>query len=171
MDKKRTGFTLLELLITLSIMATFCAIALPAFQHLQEETEHTQAVNQLISALHLARSHAVRSGQVASVCVQPSLCDPALAQMTSIIVFIDDNKSGKMPNPNALLTQYHVPPKLLWNLKLARHKPFIYFKRNGSTAGLNGTFTLCRDGKPKRQVIVSLSGRARSQKPSHTASC
>ena len=45
------------------------------------------------------------------------------------------------------------------------------FEPDGTTRAQNGTFTLCKDGKPLHQVVVSLSGRVRSQLPTSQASC
>jgi len=57
--EQRSGFTLLELLIAMVVMAVLTAFALPAFGVLRVESLQKQAACDVLAALRLARSNAV----------------------------------------------------------------------------------------------------------------
>ena len=61
--KKQTGFTLIELMITLVVLAVVATIATPAIQQIIARSAVTSATNDLVSALQVARSQAIREGE------------------------------------------------------------------------------------------------------------
>lgn len=58
--RKQTGFTLLELMITISVFAILAAIAVPNLQEFLVRTQRQQVVSDLTSAIAVARSEAVK---------------------------------------------------------------------------------------------------------------
>ncbi|TQV76829.1 prepilin-type N-terminal cleavage/methylation domain-containing protein [Aliikangiella marina] len=69
MTSKQQGFTLSELLLTVTIAAILLGVALPSFNNLIAESKLTSTTNALIGALNLARSEAIEAG--AQVTVEP----------------------------------------------------------------------------------------------------
>ena len=62
---QQQGFTLIELMITLAISAILLSVAAPAYQSFIGSTALTTATNDLVAALNMARSEALkRDGQV-----------------------------------------------------------------------------------------------------------
>ncbi|MEH6355032.1 MAG: GspH/FimT family pseudopilin [Marinobacter sp.] len=59
---RSSGFTLIELLVTIAILAIVVAIAIPSFQTVIENNRTTTQANNLLSAVQLARSEAVKRG-------------------------------------------------------------------------------------------------------------
>ena len=57
------GFTLIELMVTLTVMAIVLSLAAPSFASLLASNRISSQTNELIGALNLARSEAVRRGQ------------------------------------------------------------------------------------------------------------
>ncbi len=62
------GFTLVELLVTVVVLAVVLTLGLPALQRTLERNRVTSDANRLVSALHLARSEAVKRGERVLVC-------------------------------------------------------------------------------------------------------
>lgn len=60
---RQAGFTLLELMITVAIVGILSALAFPSFKSTITSNRLTTATNQMVTALNLARSEAVKRGQ------------------------------------------------------------------------------------------------------------
>ncbi|SEG32058.1 GspH/FimT family pseudopilin [Marinobacterium lutimaris] len=56
------GFSLIELMITLLILAILSLVVVPGFQSLISHNRLTSTTNQLLGSLQLARSEAIQSG-------------------------------------------------------------------------------------------------------------
>jgi type IV fimbrial biogenesis protein FimT len=65
--KNLRGFTLVELMITLAVMVIVLALAIPSFQTLFENNRTTAQANEIVAAMNLARSEAIRIGANVSV--------------------------------------------------------------------------------------------------------
>lgn len=56
----KRGFTMIELLVTLAVLAIILAVAVPGFQEFTRRNQLASATNNLVSSLALARSEAVK---------------------------------------------------------------------------------------------------------------
>jgi len=61
------GFTLIELMVTLTILAILLALAIPSFARLLAANRVSTETSELIASLNLARSEAVRRGQAVTL--------------------------------------------------------------------------------------------------------
>jgi len=62
------GFTMIELLVVITISAILVATAIPSFQRFIARNRASNASNDLLAALQLARAEAIRRGAPVSVC-------------------------------------------------------------------------------------------------------
>jgi type IV fimbrial biogenesis protein FimT len=62
------GFTLIELMVTVAVVAILATIAFPSFQSTIRSNRVAAANNEIVGMVNLARSEAIRSGQGAVVC-------------------------------------------------------------------------------------------------------
>lgn len=60
---KHAGFTLIELLMTIAIAGILVTMAIPSFNSIISSNRLTNSANDLVGALNLARSEAVKRGQ------------------------------------------------------------------------------------------------------------
>jgi type IV fimbrial biogenesis protein FimT len=81
MDTRRptaqTGFTLMELLMTIAIAAIVATIAIPSFQYVTNSNRVAGEVNGLLGDLQFARAEAIKEGQPVTVCMSKggTTCD------------------------------------------------------------------------------------------------
>lgn len=68
MRRATTGFTLIEMMVTISIMAILLAIATPSFNNTIAGTRISGEINELQASLNFARSEAVKRGLKIDVC-------------------------------------------------------------------------------------------------------
>ncbi len=66
--KSQFGFTLMELLITIALIAIFVVIAVPSYRALTADNQIISALNDFANTLGAARAEAVARGQTVIVC-------------------------------------------------------------------------------------------------------
>ncbi|MFT3762132.1 MAG: GspH/FimT family pseudopilin [Pseudoxanthomonas sp.] len=62
------GFTLIELMVALAVLAILVALAAPSFQNTLRSNRVATATNELLASLALARTEAIRSTNSSGVC-------------------------------------------------------------------------------------------------------
>jgi len=67
-QRRQNGFTVLELMIVIAVMAILTVVAVPNFRNAIQNNRITAQTNDLITAFQLARSEAVKRGRPVTVC-------------------------------------------------------------------------------------------------------
>ena len=97
------GVTLVELLVTLSLMAILLSMAAPAFRDLMLNNQRASQINAMMASLNLARAEAIKRGVKTVVCISDGAATPDCAAAPKgweegWIVFVDGNVSGASLN-------------------------------------------------------------------------
>jgi len=133
---KRRGITLVELMVTIAIAAILMAVAAPAMTSFLLQGRISAHVNDLVGAINLARSEAVKRGGGVTICRssdQASCSTATTGWEVGWIVFADPNLNATVDAGETII---HVFPAL----------------PNGSTAvansGMTTGITFAGNGRP-----------------------
>ena len=160
--RRQRGFTLWELLCTLSIAAVALTAGIPAFRSFMLDARLTADVNAWVLAVQLARSEAAKRGRSVIVCKtnDTRLCgDTSLPVDAGWMVYVnlDDEYPPRRSASEPLL--YMHDPQLAGSV--ISNRPYYEFRPGRRST--NGTTIFCdqRGTTAARAVIVSYTGRPR----------
>lgn len=197
--KNTNGFTLVEMVVTLAVAAVLIGIGTPYLTDFIKDTRITAVNNDLVSALHVARSEAIRQNSFACVCptadanaANPA-CSGAGTWETGWIAFLDNNGNCVMDGgaPADVLLKAWDGQKSSGQITVRTNDPTItstntvIFNSRGETqsGGLSqqGTFSICDSrtalvnskGESVRSsaVILGVSGQVRSSRLAALINC
>lgn len=161
---KCNGFTLLELMITLTIAAILSTLAVPSFSNIIKNNRMATQYNELLTSLTIARSEAIKRGSPLVICKSNDLATPACGGnwQDGWLVFVDSDEDGVYdPGDSDELVRIH--SVLSGNNTLHYNRDNVKYSANGLALGSNGTFTFCDDrgDLSSRGLKLHLTGRAR----------
>lgn len=136
-----SGVTLVELLVTLSIMAVLTAIAIPSFSGLAQNLALSGQVNSMNADIRYARSEAMKRGVNVTLCVSP---DPLASSptcsgndwRTGWIIFVNNNADATFDAGEVLLRRQEA---------FTNKSGAISALQGGTT--ILGNLSLTRDGR------------------------
>ena len=174
------GFTLLEALLVLALLAVLLSLAAPSLQGLRQKHQMQSQAEQLQSSLLLARSDALRRKQRVTLCVRvPAAhaepeCATAGTWAQGWLVFVDGNDSGRREAAETVLQLHEALPGFLTlqgNATVDRYISYGPQGRSQSTTGAfqAGTLTLCGAGQAHVwRVVINAVGKPRLEKADRT---
>lgn len=174
------GFTLIELMATMAILAVLLLVATPSMVAYKRNSELTSATNTLFSAINAARGEAMKRGMYAMVVPINNGTDWSQGW----VVFIDANRSQVFDNSvdKLILTQGAMPSYITvtgnGSADGTGTAPYIMFDASGYSAQkLNAGFAaltlqLVRNDvsstlalEQTRRIKIAATGRVRTCKP------
>ncbi len=172
MKKLHTGFTLVEVMITLVIAAILLAMAVPSFMTMLQNNRMTTQVNDYVTSLNVARSEAVKRSSRVTVCksANNTSCATTGGWQQGWIVFVDTNNDATVSAGEEVL-RAHGPIEsgntLVGTTDVINYISFVStgfsLLTNGSAQ--NGTVVMCDSrgfGADARAVVLSASGAVRT---------
>lgn len=150
MANRSQGFTLIDLVVTLSILSIVVAIAIPALGNMIEKSRQEALKDEVESTLHNARTQAVLRRHTIEICgsgdgetCSANWADGWLVRTTT--------------GQTLQLTQLPHQAELSW----IGFSESIRFRDNGAAPASNGRFYQCHGKQVAWQVVVSRQGRIR----------
>lgn len=156
------GFTLLELLIALAVLAVLTSLATAGFSNVLANVRMTSQVNHLVHNLHLARQKARAIGTDVALCKSADLrqCDPDANWHDGWLMFA--NGDGDMPPTLDSGETLLATGAAIERLRIASSRRAFVMRPPGQRS-TNGSFIYCdqRGSDAARAVIVSHTGKPR----------
>ena len=167
-SRNSRGFTLLEALVTMAIVAIMLGLAAPSFVSFQRSSELTTTANAFVGALATARSEALK--RQLKVFVVPTTVGNWAGGLT---IFVDVNKNDCL-TPDAADVVVAKTGAIPASISASAYSGGAYVAFNGagfmttqtSAIALAGEITFTINGTTDaRRVVASPAGRMRVCKP------
>ena len=165
--KRQNGFTLLELVITLSIVAILASFLPSVSAAFIYSNKVTAAINKVAADMSYARTEAITRNQNVELCktLNGIECIRAMQWESGWMIFVDENKNRKREMSEAVLRYQQAINTVNITYRGTASSHYIRFRPDGAT-GVNGTFAFCSDseGLYKKALILFRTGRLRLSK-------
>jgi len=161
------GFTIIELLFTMAVAVILLSVGIPSFQSLMQNSRVTAQANEFVTAVHTARSEAIKRDTPVALCASTdaATCAGSNNWASGWIIFTDSSgTAGTLNGTDTLLRSY----KSLGGQSTlsAPSTNFVRYLQTGALAGSAVNFTLqapgC-SGDEVRSITISPQGHVRVQ--------
>ena len=169
------GFTLIELIVTVSVAAILVTVAAPSMVNMVKGNRMSTSINDFISDAMVARSAAVKRNLRVVICksLDPfaanPICDLIATNLwtNGWIVFVDNDNSGQRNGAEVVLRQHgRAGTDITLTPSPALQTPLSYRPSGRPLGFLGGEITLCdsRGVVYAKAVVISTAGRPFSSK-------
>lgn len=174
---RQTGFTLIELMVTVSIAAVLMMVAVPSLSTYRRNAELTSVTNTLVASINTARGEALKRGL--SAMVVPTNNGTLWTAGWTVFIDVDGTRKYEVASDTLVFTQSPAEDYIAieGNNTAGTTTPQIRFDASGYPKAQGSTlpnFTLvirrtdggaAADFSERRLIVVARTGRTRVCKP------
>jgi type IV fimbrial biogenesis protein FimT len=160
--KQIEGFSLVESLVVMAIIAILAAMGVPTFSRMIEQTSLHTSQSDMFASIQLARSTAIMAATRSTICPSSDGQTCGDDWSSGWIVFVDHNLDDN-PSTAELLARHERLPAGI-QLRVSQSRRRIRFQATGTAAGSTATFSLCNASHHGVGVVLANSGRPRMSK-------
>lgn len=160
--QKVNGMTLIELLVSVSIICALLLIALPNYQNFIIKMRVDNEIYHLQRLLLLTRNSAINADSNAILCPLDDEITCSGNWEKPLSVFVDLNNNQQFDSLTERVIAYKAEINTIDKLIYAKGRKRITFSPTGHLSGFsNGTFRYCPTANLKlaRGIIIAISGR------------
>jgi len=158
------AFTLLELLIAMTVASILLTIAVPSFRYVTNSNRVAAEVNGLLGDLQFARAEAIKEGRTVTVCTSNdgATCANVTTWQSGWIVFSDPTDVGVV-DPGETILRQQAAFSSTDTFNASQGVSVITFNREGYAIGIpNGSLLELHDATNTsawtRCLVVNMSG-------------
>jgi len=163
MGPRQRGYSLIEAMILITLIAILAAIAVAPFNTLVASARQDAEINEMLTFLHLARSEATKQRQKTIICASNDgvSCQDSSQWSRGYLMFVDHDGDRDHSGDETVLRQHRTDTGIQIHTTSGRRT--ISYQPDGSSTGSNLTITFCdaAGAIPPKAVIVANTGRAR----------
>lgn len=168
---RQHGFTLVELVVTIALLAILTTLAAPSFSEVLRQWRRDSATRELSSTLQLARSESIKTSRQIVVCpsTDGESCADGTEWNTGWIVFVDDgagtlaNAGNQVVNTNERILKVVSAQSGVASITSSGGVEWMQFLPNGLMGSATTTLTVTPSGANANtkvdKVTVSRVGR------------
>lgn len=171
MPRPAPGFTLIEALIAMAVVAVLACAAVPAWSNAREASHNGSARAALLEAVLAGISHAALTGSEVVLCPgDAGGCRTSVDWSGGWIAFADIDGDRSRDGSDTLLKAVG-PLGGRVHLRSTAGRTHLVFRPNGGTTGSNVTFNLCDGRGPAKAatLVIANDGRLRTGRPTEAA--
>jgi type IV fimbrial biogenesis protein FimT len=173
--RRAHGFTLVEVVVTMAIVAILLSIAVPSFRYVTNSNRIAGEQNGLVGDLQFARAEAIKEGRTVTVCVSTdgNTCANTSTWQSGWIVFSDPTNVG-VHDAGETVFRFQKTFSSTDTYLASNNVSTITFNRDGYAVGIpNGTLITLHDSTDTsawtRCLSLNLSGEITTELVGATA--
>ena len=159
------GFTILELIITLTIICVLVELSVSPLQAFVAEKQGDRALRSISELILLARSEAAKHGQGVTLCPSSNGVECGGNWRSGVLVFLDRNFDRKInQDDRTLRIKRDLTQRGTITWRAFGNRQYLQIDSSGFLRYQSGNFSYCsesEDPKLARQLVVNSTGRMR----------
>lgn len=162
MTRMPSGFSLVEAMTALAILAVIVTVGIPSFARVQQRWRAAAILHETTASLALARLEAVKRGTTVVLCPSHDghRCRTDGIWEDGWLIATENRRDRSL----GARVRHIVPSAGTLRLRGTAGRPRLRFEPTGWSAGSNATLRLCDAGTLLGKVVLNNGGRARIER-------